>query len=155
MRECSVSGLEGVLITLAPQPDRHRRGGPPEPIGFTTGHARNLAGALPNAIRFGLKDKPHGLVVDYIGVGDELREATATYARGGGRGDVAPDVSESARPVFHEALDEVRRQLPEGVDSGDWRRLSRIDLEDRIARCTATSPTTTSDATTSSRLSTA
>ena len=26
-------------------------------------------------------DKPHGLIVDYIGIGDELREATAKYSR--------------------------------------------------------------------------
>jgi len=80
------------------------------------------------------RDKPHGLVVDYIGIGDELREATATYARGGGTGEVAPSVSEEAVPVFREALREVRRILPDGVaDYGDWRRLSRIDLEDRYS----------------------
>jgi len=33
------------------------------------------------------RDKPHGLVVDYIGIGDELREATNTYTRDGGRGN--------------------------------------------------------------------
>ena len=60
--------------------------------------------------------KPHGLVVDYIGIGDELREATATYAKGGGTGDVAPSVSEEAKPLFYEALEEVRRTLPEGID---------------------------------------
>ncbi len=37
-------------------------------------------------------DKPHGLIVDYIGIGDELREATATFGRGGGQGDGAPNV---------------------------------------------------------------
>jgi type I restriction enzyme R subunit len=26
-------------------------------------------------------DKPHGLIVDYIGIGDELRDATAKYAK--------------------------------------------------------------------------
>ena len=80
------------------------------------------------------RGKPHGLIVDYIGIGDELREATATYARGGGTGDVAPSVSEEARPVFLEALRELRSILPDAVeDYGDWRRLSRIDLEDRYS----------------------
>jgi type I restriction enzyme R subunit len=73
------------------------------------------------------------VVVDYIGIGDELREATATYARGGGTGEVAPSVSEEAVPVFFEALEELRGILPQGIEYGDWRRLGRIDLEDRYA----------------------
>lgn len=78
-------------------------------------------------------DKPHGLIVDYIGIGDELRDATATYAQGGGTGDVAPEVSEEARPVFGEALRELRALLLDGIDYGDWRGLSRIGLEDRYS----------------------
>src|SRR3989304_8348503 len=46
------------------------------------------------------RDKPHGLIVDYIGIGDELRDATARYTKGGGRGDPAPDVESVARPLF-------------------------------------------------------
>ena len=30
------------------------------------------------------RDKPHGLIVDYIGIGDELRAATNSYTGGGG-----------------------------------------------------------------------
>ena len=30
------------------------------------------------------RDKPHGLIVDYIGIADELREATGKYSQGGG-----------------------------------------------------------------------
>lgn len=79
------------------------------------------------------RDKPHGLVVDYIGIGDDLREATDRYASGGGRGEPAPDVGEEARPIFLEALAAVREVLPPGRDYGAWRRLSRIDLEDLYA----------------------
>lgn len=78
-------------------------------------------------------DKPHGLVVDYIGIGDELREATTTYARGGGEGEVAPSVAERAKPVFLEALRETRAILPAGHDWAIWRSLSRIALEDRYS----------------------
>lgn len=78
-------------------------------------------------------DKPHGLVVDYIGIGDELREATATYASGKGRGEPASDVSETAKPVFQELLREIRGILPGEIDYGDWRRLSRIAMEDRYS----------------------
>jgi type I restriction enzyme R subunit len=79
------------------------------------------------------RDKPHGLIVDYIGIGQELRQATATYTRGGGRGDPAPEISEEAREVFLRAREEVHAPLPEGIDYEDWRRLSHIDLEDRYS----------------------
>jgi len=76
------------------------------------------------------RGKPHGLIVDYIGIGDELREATETYTRGGGHGDPAPDVGEQARPAFQTCLAEVRDCLPPGRDWGAWRKLTRIDFED-------------------------
>ncbi|MGD9684465.1 MAG: type I restriction endonuclease subunit R [Candidatus Obscuribacterales bacterium] len=76
------------------------------------------------------RDKPHGLIVDYIGVGDELREATNKYAQGGGRGEPAPGVSEAARPAFLASLDEVRALLPQNKQFGSWRSLDSIDRED-------------------------
>ncbi|MBW1799933.1 MAG: type I restriction endonuclease subunit R [Deltaproteobacteria bacterium] len=79
------------------------------------------------------RDKPHGLIVDYIGIGEELREATNQYTKGGGKGDPAPDVSEEARPVFFECLKDIRELLPEEHDYGDWRKLSNIEMEDRYA----------------------
>ncbi len=83
-------------------------------------------------------DKPHGLIVDYIGIGDELRAATAKYAGGGAaggedHGKPAGGLDEDARPLFVAALAEVLSFLPEGVNYGDWRRLSPIALEDRYA----------------------
>jgi len=80
------------------------------------------------------RDKPHGLIVDYIGIGEELREATGKYTQGGGTGNPAPDVSETAKPVFFDYLDEIRMLLPLGHDYGNWRRLSNIQLEDRYAQ---------------------
>ena len=76
------------------------------------------------------RDKPHGLVVDYIGIGDELREATNTYTRDGGRGEPAPDIGDAARPVFLKTLDEIRALLPAGRDYGAWRAMSGPDIED-------------------------
>lgn len=78
-------------------------------------------------------DKPHGLIVDYIGVGDELREATSHYSQGGGRGEPAPDIETTAVPLFFAALEQVRAALPKGRDYGAWRHLSNIDLEDLYA----------------------
>lgn len=79
------------------------------------------------------RDKPHGLIVDYIGIGDDLREATAKYTQGGGRGEPAPGIDETARPVFFSCLEEIRRLLPEDKDYGGWRRIPRIEMEDLYA----------------------
>lgn len=78
-------------------------------------------------------DKPSGLVVDYIGIADDLREATNTYTQGGGKGNPAPSVTDEAVPIFLDALAKLRDTLPEAIDYGDWRKLSRIDLEDRYS----------------------
>ena len=41
------------------------------------------------------KDKPGGLVVDYLGLADELKQALATYTESGGTGKTALDQSEA------------------------------------------------------------
>jgi type I restriction enzyme R subunit len=79
------------------------------------------------------RDKPHGLIVDYIGIGDELREATAKYTQGGGKGDPAPDIESTARPLFLAELDSIRALLPAGHDYGAWRRMTPIEMEDLYA----------------------
>jgi type I restriction enzyme, R subunit len=77
-------------------------------------------------------DKPHGLIVDYIGIGDELREATNKYTEKNA-GEPAPSIETEGRPIFFASLEEVRRLLPENINYGDWRKLSGIDLEDRYS----------------------
>ena len=42
-----------------------------------------------------LKDKRGGLVVDYLGFADELKEALSTYTESGGTGQTAIDQSEA------------------------------------------------------------
>jgi type I restriction enzyme R subunit len=79
------------------------------------------------------RDKPHGLIVDYIGIGDDLREATGKYTSGGGKGEPAPEVGEQARPVFMACIADIRKLLPEGQDYGGWRRITRIEMEDLYA----------------------
>jgi type I restriction enzyme R subunit len=76
------------------------------------------------------RDKPHGLVVDYIGIGDDLREATSKYTQGGGRGEPAPDVGAAARPLFLKCIDDIRGLLPAGRDYGNWRAMTGIQVED-------------------------
>jgi type I restriction enzyme R subunit len=75
-------------------------------------------------------DKPHGLVVDYIGIGDQLREATAKYAQGGGKGAPAPGIEETARPLFMAELQTIREMLPSGHDYCAWPRMTHIEVED-------------------------
>jgi hypothetical protein len=81
------------------------------------------------------RDKPHGLIVDYIGIGDELREATNRYSQGGGEGEPAPDIGEKARPLFFQCLEKIQKLLPDtqAAQVPKWRGLSRVDLEDLYA----------------------
>ena len=79
------------------------------------------------------RDKPSGLVVDYIGIGDELREATAQYTEGGGKGNPAPTINDAAKPLFLYARKEILKALPDHIEYGNWRKLKRIELEDRYS----------------------
>ncbi len=88
------------------------------------------------------RNKPSGLIVDYIGVGDELRDATNKYGGGGGTGDPAPGVEEAARPLFFECLDAIRALLPSGQDWGAWRGLTPLANDDlHLAAFTAITET--------------
>ena len=56
------------------------------------GHGLMQAIARVNRV---FKDKPGGLVVDYLGLAHELRQALATYTESGGRGQTALDQEEA------------------------------------------------------------
>lgn len=75
-------------------------------------------------------DKPHGLIVDYIGIGDALRDATSHYTQGGGKGNVAGDIDEQARPLFFAALKDIQSILPKGKNYNGWRIMTEIEIED-------------------------
>ena len=53
----------------------------------------NLMQAIARVNRV-YKDKPGGLIVDYIGIGQELRDAMATYTQSGGEGKAVLDIAE-------------------------------------------------------------
>jgi type I restriction enzyme R subunit len=78
-------------------------------------------------------NKPHGLIVDYIGIGDSLREATNQYTNSGGKGEPAPDVETEGKKIFDQALQDTRACLPSGRNYGGWRAMSDIDMEDLYA----------------------
>src|SRR5262249_51152125 len=56
------------------------------------GHGLMQAIARVNRV---FRDKPGGLVVDYLGLGDQLRDALAAYTEGGGTGKATVDQNEA------------------------------------------------------------
>ena len=79
------------------------------------GHTLMQAIARVNRV---FRDKPGGLVVDYIGLGDELRKAIATYTESGGTGRTAI-VQEEAVAVMLEKY-EICCGIFHGFDWSDW-----------------------------------
>jgi len=68
------------------------------------GHGLMQAIARVNRV---FKDKPGGLVVDYLGLADQLKRALADYTEAGGRGSAAID-QEQAVAVMQEKVEVVR-----------------------------------------------
>ena len=95
----------------------------------------NLMQAIVRVNRV-FRDKPAGLVVDYIGIGTELKKATKRYTDQG-FGAPAEDLEEAAFGEFEEALSDVRATLPEDLDTeavARWRERSKIEFEDLLSR---------------------
>jgi type I restriction enzyme R subunit len=77
------------------------------------GHGLMQAIARVNRV---FKDKPGGLVVDYLGLADELKQALATYTEAGGTGKTALDQAEAV------ALMLEKYEICQGLFHGfDWR----------------------------------
>ena len=64
------------------------------------------------------KDKPGGLIVDYLGIAQELKQAVTTYTASGGTGETAIDQAKAVE-VMQEKYD-VCRGLFYGFDYSDW-----------------------------------
>ena len=79
------------------------------------GHGLMQAIARVNRV---FKDKPGGLVVDYLGLADELRRALATYTEAGGTGKTAVDQAEAVAMML--AKHEVCVALFHGFDWSRW-----------------------------------
>jgi len=95
------------------------------------GHTLMQAIARVNRV---FRDKPGGLVVDYIGLGDELRKAIATYTESGGTGKTAI-VQEEAVAVMLEKY-EICCGIFHGFDWSDWedpqRRLAILPVAQSV-----------------------
>lgn len=79
----------------------------------------NLMQAIARVNRV-FKDKPGGLVVDYIGIGTDLKKALKTYTESGGQGNVAEDITEAAAIMLTKL--EVVQQMMQGFDYGEYFR---------------------------------
>ncbi len=64
------------------------------------------------------KDKPGGLVVDYLGLADELRQALAVYTESGGLGETAIDQAEAVAVMLEKY--EICRGIFHGFDWSAW-----------------------------------
>lgn len=78
----------------------------------------NLAQAIARVNRV-FKDKPGGLIVDYIGIAPQLKEALATYTASKGRGAPTIDTSEALR-ILKEKL-QIARDLLHPIDWSGFR----------------------------------
>ena len=79
------------------------------------GHGLMQAIARVNRV---FRDKPGGLVVDYLGLAHELRQALATYTESGGRGRTALDQEEAVALMLEKH--EICCGLFHGFDRSKW-----------------------------------
>ena len=89
-----------------------------------SGH--NLMQAIARVNRV-FRDKPGGLVVDYLGIADSLKKALAVYAESGGRGKAALDQAEAVA-VMKEKYEIVRNIL----HGFDYKGLLTADPQKRL-----------------------
>ena len=71
----------------------------------------NLMQAIARVNRV-FKDKPGGLIVDYLGIGTDLKKALSFYGEAGGKGDPAENI-EKAFEIFREKLEVVQQMFNE------------------------------------------
>jgi type I restriction enzyme R subunit len=79
------------------------------------GHGLMQAIARVNRV---FRDKPGGLVVDYLGLADQLRRALATYTESGGKGETAIDQEEAVAVMLEKY--EICSGLFYGFDYDAW-----------------------------------
>jgi type I restriction enzyme, R subunit len=79
------------------------------------GHGLMQAIARVNRV---FRDKPGGLVVDYLGLADQLKRALADYTGSGGKGVTAVDQAEAVAVMLEKF--EICRDILHGFDWTDW-----------------------------------
>jgi type I restriction enzyme R subunit len=79
------------------------------------GHGLMQAIARVNRV---FRDKPGGLIVDYLGLADQLKQALATYTESGGKGKPSVDTDEAVAVLVEKC--EVARSMFHGFDWSAW-----------------------------------
>ncbi|MDE3185669.1 MAG: type I restriction endonuclease subunit R [Bacteroidota bacterium] len=97
-----------------------------------SGH--NLVQSI-NRVATVFKDKPSGLIVDYIGIGDKLRDATNKYTSSGGKGNITIDTSE-AFEMATEFIAALKFKLPDHFKYDTWLSLSKGDQLKLVSQAT-------------------
>lgn len=86
----------------------------------------NLMQAIARVNRV-YKDKPGGLIVDYIGIGQDLRKAMATYTESGGEGKAVLDLKEVI--AWLQEKFEVVHEMLHGID---YQQYFKIDISGKL-----------------------
>ena len=89
------------------------------------GHGLMQAIARVNRV---FRDKPGGLVVDYLGLAEQLKEALSTYTESGGRGSTSEQVEQAVGILIEKV--EVARTMLHGFD---WSAFSTAGGPQRLA----------------------
>lgn len=79
------------------------------------GHGLMQAIARVNRV---FRDKPGGLVVDYLGLADQLKKAMATYTESGGKGQTTVDTNEAVAVMIEKY--EICCGMFHGFDWTEW-----------------------------------
>ena len=79
------------------------------------GHGLMQAIARVNRV---FRDKPGGLVVDYLGLADQLKQALANYTESGGQGDPAYDAAQAIAVMLEKHS--IASDMLHGFDWGKW-----------------------------------
>ena len=95
----------------------------------------NLMQAIARVNRV-YKDKPGGLIVDYLGIASDLKEALSFYSDSGGRGDPT-EMQEQAVALMLEKLEVVSQMFAPRVDKSSRFVNSGFAYEDYFAAGTA------------------
>lgn len=90
-----------------------------------TGH--NLMQAIARVNRV-FKDKPGGLIVDYIGIASDLKNALAIYTESGGKGQPTLDIQEAIATMLEKF--EIVQDLFHGFD---YKKYFELDTRNKLA----------------------
>ena len=88
------------------------------------GHTLMQAIARVNRV---FRDKPGGLIVDYIGLADSLRKALANYTEGGGRGEIQYDQGQAVALMLEKL--EICRDI---FDDFDYRSYFELNATEKV-----------------------